>query len=61
MPAPIAALLPVLIPLIIQIIDHLTPAEAEEVRAKLNAAVERRRAAVARNEALDAPQDQQNG
>lgn len=61
MPAPvvpiIAALLPHLLPLVINVIDHLTPAEADELLAKLNAAVDRRKAAVARNEALDAPQE----
>lgn len=50
-------LIPLVLPLLLKLIDHLSPAEAEEVRAKLDAAVARRKAAVARNEALDAPRD----
>jgi hypothetical protein len=53
-----AALLPLILPLVIHLIDLASPAEAEELRQKLNAAVDRRKAAVARNEALDAPQDE---
>jgi hypothetical protein len=50
-------LIPLLLPLLIKVIDHLTPADAEEVRRKLNEAVDRRKAAVKRNEGLDAPRD----
>ena len=54
---PPAALLAYIVPLLIQVIEHLSPGEAEEVRQKLDEAVARRRAAVARNEALDAPRE----
>lgn len=50
-------ILPLLIPLIVKLIDHLSPADAETVRAKLNQAVDRRVAAVNENELGDAPQD----
>ncbi len=54
---PIAALLPVVMPFILELIKHLSPAEAEDVRAKLNEAIDRRKAAVLRNEQLDAPRE----
>lgn len=54
---PVALILSYVIPLILKVIDHLTPAEADEVLKKLNDAVDRRKAAVERNEALDAPRE----
>lgn len=58
MPTPaIAALLPYALPLLLEIIDQLSPEDAEAVLARLNEAVDRRLAAVRRNEELDVPRD----
>lgn len=54
---PVALILSYIIPLVLKIVDHLTPAEADEVKQKLNEAIDRRKAAVARNDALDAPRE----
>lgn len=55
---PTELLIPVLLPLILKVIDHLSPADAEALRQKLNDAVDRRKAEVRRNEDLDATRGQ---